>query len=307
MSFPQPEKLAEALKTVDFMAVTDILPADATYFADVLLPNAMYLEGNDLVERDFAAKMPQVISRQALVAPQFEAKTTGWICVELGKRIAPDFFKKPDGNWINPGEVLDEKLRRAGLAESFGEFKKTGIATRQAEFVPTTKFAAPGGKCQIYVPQFAAKGYDGLPLWRPKRAQPSAEFPYYLVTYLPGMHKRNSTQNNRILNEIMPENSALINPVLAGERGVGEGQRIRIRSKDGAVELTAHLTETLRPDCVKIAHGFGHVSPLLRAASGRGARDNDLIGNQAPEDMLAAGNFAGSGAIMDAVVGIEPL
>ena len=305
MSFPQPEKMAEALKTVEFMAVVDILPADATYFADVLLPNAMYLEGNDLVERDYSAKMPQVVGRQALVNPQFEAKTTGWICVELGKRLAPDFFKKADGAWISPGEVLDEKLRRAGLAESFAEFRKVGVATKQAEFVPTTKFGAPGGKCQIYVPEFAAKGYDALPQWRPKRAEPSAEYPYYLVTYLPGTHKRNSTQNNRILNEIMPENAAMLNPALATKLGISEGQRIRVRSKDGAVELPAHLTETIRPDCVKMAHGFGHVSPLLRAAGGRGVRDNDLMATQTPEEMLASGNFAGSGAIMDAVVTIE--
>jgi thiosulfate reductase/polysulfide reductase chain A len=120
------------------------------------------------------------------------------------------------------------------------------------------------------------------------------------------MHKRNSTQNNRILNEIMPENSALLNPVTATRLGIAEGQRVRIRSKDGAIQLAAHLTETLRPDCVKIAHGFGHRSPLLRAASGKGACDNDLIATQTPEEMLASGNWAGSGAIMDAVVSIEP-
>lgn len=306
LSFPQPRRMAEALKTADFMVAVDILPADATYFADILLPNAMYLEGNDLVERDYSAKMPQVIVRQALVPPQFEAKTTGWIAVELGKRLAPEFFRKPSGGWINPGEVLDEKLRRAGLAESSAEFKKTGIATKQAEFVPATRFGAPGGKCQIYVPEFAAKGYDALPQWRPKRAEPSPEYPFYLVTYLPGMHKRNSTQNNRILHEIMPENAALLNPSAAARLGIAEGQRVRIRSQDGAIELTAHLTETLRPDCVKIAHGFGHIAPLLRAASGKGACDNDLMATQTPEAMLAAGNFAGSGAIMDAVVAIEP-
>jgi anaerobic selenocysteine-containing dehydrogenase len=247
LSFPQPQKMAEALKTVEFMVVVDILPADATNFADILLPNAMYLEGNDLVERDYAAKMPQVVARQALVTAEFEAKTTGWICVELGKRLAPEFFKKQDGAWINPGEVLDEKLRRAGLAESFAEFKKTGFATRQAEFVPATKFGAPGGKCQIFVPEFGAKGYNPLPDWRPKRAEPTPEYPYYLVTYLPGMHKRNSTQNNRILNEIMPENGALLNPATAAKLGVAEGQRVRIRSKDGAIQLAAHLTRLCDP------------------------------------------------------------
>jgi thiosulfate reductase/polysulfide reductase chain A len=306
LSFPDTAKTIAALKSVDFTVVVETMAADATYFADIVLPNAMYLEGSDVVPRTYRAKSPSVVVRQPLTAAPFEAKSTGWICVELGKRLAPEYFKKPDGAWINPSEVLDEQVRRAGLGADFASFRKDGFMTKQAEFVPATKFSTPSGKCQIYVPEFKAKGYAPLPNWVAKREEVSAEYPFYLVTYLPGNHKRNSTQNNAILNEISPENHALLNTATAARLGIREGQTVRLRSRIGAIELYAKLTETLRPDCVVVPHGYGHRSPLLTRAAGRGACDNLLIPAQTPAEMLAGSNFTGSGAIMDAVVQIEP-
>lgn len=306
-SFPQPERVAEALKTAEFMAVMDVLPVDATYFADVLLPSTNFLEGSDLVSRTANARSPQVVVRQQVTRPLFERRSLGWVAIELGKRMAPDYFRKPDGAWISPSELLDEKTRRADLAGSFAEFRTIGVLTREQPFTPRIKFNTASGKCQVYVPEFAAKGYDPLPGWKPKRELPSAEFPYYLLTFIPSVHRRNSTQNNPILHEMFPSNSAMMNGALALKLGIQEGQTVRIRSRVGAIELPAHLTETLRPDCVMVAHGFGHVSRMLPLAGGKGARDSDLIPDLTIDEMIAAGNFAGAGCIMDAVVSIEPI
>jgi thiosulfate reductase/polysulfide reductase chain A len=121
------------------------------------------------------------------------------------------------------------------------------------------------------------------------------------------VHKRNTTQNNAILHEMMPTNSALLHPKLAAHLKIKEGQTIRVSSRVGAIELPAHLTETLREDCVMVAHGFGHRSRLLSNASGKGVRDGDLVPDNSPEEMLSMGNFGGSSCIMDVVVNIEPL
>jgi thiosulfate reductase/polysulfide reductase chain A len=307
LGFPNPLRMMEALKTVEFTVVMDILPTDTTSFADIVLPSTTYLEVADAVARDYAAKYPQVVARQPVVPAMFETRSIGWVAIELGKRLAPDYFKTADGSWINPSTLLDEKVKRAGLGASFAEFKQVGLWTKEQPFAPRTTFAAPGGKCQIYVPEFPAKGVDPLPGWRPKREQLSADYPYYYLTYIPGVHKRNTTQNNAILHEMMPANSALLHPKLAAKLKINEGQKIRVSSRVGSIELPAHLTETLREDCVMVAHGFGHRSRLLSNANGKGVRDGDLVPDNSPEEMLALGNFGGSSCIMDVVVNIEPL
>jgi len=307
LGFPNPPRITEALKTIPFIAVYDFLPNDIAAMADIVLPGTIYLESNDLVSREMSAKQPVVLARRAVAPAMFEAKGLAYVAVELGKRLAPDYFKTPTGEWINPNVLLDEKTRRAGIADSFAEFAQKGVYVKPQAFVPMTTFSTPSGKCQIYVPQFAEKGADPLPVWKEKRDKPSADYPYYLLTYIPAFQRRNTTENNPVLTEMMPSNAATISTTLARRLGISEGQRVRLRSRAGAIELPAHLVETLRPDCVLVAHGYGQRSRLLSVAAGRGQRDGDLIPDMTIEDMVAAGNFAGAGAIMDAVVAIEPL
>ena len=308
LGFPNPPSMEAAMKAVDFTVAMDFIPTDTCNMADIVLPSAMYLEGNDIAARDYNAKYPQTVARSSVAPPIFEAKSIAWVALELGKRLAPDYFKTSAGEWINLNTLLDEKTKRAGLGETFADFKAKGVVEAPAPFVPKTKFSTPHpeGKCQIYVPQFEAAG-EPLPKWHPKRDLPSAQYPYYYLTYIPAIHKRNSTENNRILNEIMPTNAAIMNPKLAAKLGVKEGQMVRIKSRAGEVELPAHLSQTIREDAVQVAHGFGHRSRMLGAAGGKGVRDGDIVPNASIDDFVAAKNFGGSSCIMDAVVDIQPL
>jgi anaerobic selenocysteine-containing dehydrogenase len=69
----------EALKTVEFTVVMDILPTDTTAFADIVLPSTTYLEVADVIARDYSAKFPQVVARQPVVPAMFETKSIGWV------------------------------------------------------------------------------------------------------------------------------------------------------------------------------------------------------------------------------------
>ncbi|MFN0165988.1 MAG: molybdopterin-dependent oxidoreductase [Bryobacteraceae bacterium] len=307
LGFPQPQQMLDALATVPFLAVMDFLPTDTVTYADIVLPSTTYFEVNDIVVRDYLARQPQVIARQAVVPALFETRSAGFVALELGKRMAPNSFKNPDGSWINLNTVLDEKVKRANLGASFAEFRQKGIVTIDRPYTPRTRFGTPSGKCQIYVPQFKEAGGDALPVWRPKRELPSAEYPYYYLTFIPAVHRRNTTENNKILNEMLGTTVAQMNPELARKLGIQEGQTIRIRSRVGAIELPAHLTATLRADSVLVPHGFGHRSRLLGTAGGKGVRDGDVIPSQSIQEMVDSVNYAGAACIMDAVVAIDPL
>lgn len=310
LAFPNPKSMEQAMKQVGFTVVMDFLPTDTVSMADIVLPSAMYLELNDILTRDYIAKYPQSLARVAVSPPIFETKSIGWVAIELGKRLCPEYFKTPDGSWINPSTLLDLKVQKAGLGANFAEFKARGIVSKPAEFVPRTKFATPAGadgRCQIYIPQFTARGAEPLPKWHPKRDLPTPDYPYYYMTFIPAVHRRNTTENNGILNEIMPANAAIMNPELAARHGIKEGQTVLLRSRAGQIELPAHLTQMIRPDAVMVAHGFGHTSRYLSKAGGKGARDGDLVPNASIDDFIAAGNYGGASCIMDAVCSVEPL
>jgi thiosulfate reductase/polysulfide reductase chain A len=57
---------------------------------------------------------------------------------------------------------------------------------------------------------------------------------------------------------------------------LADGDAIWVESAGGRVKTTAHVTEKIRPDCVYMTPGFGHVSKGLTTAYGQGASDSDL-------------------------------
>jgi len=55
------------------------------------------------------------------------------------------------------------------------------------------------------------------------------------------------------------------------------------------IKVRVHLTEGIRPDCVAVDHGFGHWSPGLSVAYGKGANDGDLVPNLTVAQQLEIG------------------
>lgn len=52
-------------------------------------------------------------------------------------------------------------------------------------------------------------------------------------------------------------NEVLINPADAAELGIGDGDRVRVFSAVGSVELDASLSDGLRRGLVVVDHGWG--------------------------------------------------
>jgi anaerobic selenocysteine-containing dehydrogenase len=71
----------------------------------------------------------------------------------------------------------------------------------------------------------------------------------------------------------------LMHPADAGERGLLDGEHVRVRSRAGEVEAALHVTDEMRPGVVSLPHGWGHDRPGIRlrvAAERPGASFNDV-------------------------------
>ena len=88
-------------------------------------------------------------------------------------------------------------------------------------------------------------------------------YPIYLITYK-RMYRNQAgnTAQNPILNRLgdSDENFVLINPVLAQEIGVGNGEQVRIETPVGKAQGKARVTEGIRPDVVAVSYSYGHFS-----------------------------------------------
>jgi anaerobic selenocysteine-containing dehydrogenase len=80
-----------------------------------------------------------------------------------------------------------------------------------------------------------------------------------------------------------------LNPGDAERLGIGDGQRVTVRSRVGELEAEAELTAGLMPGVVSLPHGWGHSDPATRnatAALSPGVNSN-LLTDEEPLDPLS--------------------
>ena len=272
LAFPNPARLAEALKTLDFIAVSDILPSEMVQFADVVLPDNTYFEGSGLNPRKYHAMYPQVALREALPAVH-DTKSFGSVAVALLRKMGLDEYA-PEG--MGGKAIMQAQLEELGT--TVDEIKAAGgMWGEEKPLKPKTEFGTPSKKIELYSTVLEENGYDPVPRWVEPRAVLSDEYPFHLLIYRKPFERMTQSQNDPVFREIWPENHAIINCCKAEEMGIADGDEVYVESATGKIKLKAKLSKAIRPDCVAVDHGFGHWSSGYSVAQGVGANDGDLI------------------------------
>jgi thiosulfate reductase/polysulfide reductase chain A len=273
---PNVPRTKKAIENLDFYVAIDVQPQEHVMWADVILPEAVSLERHDDLVT-VAHKTPFIHARFPAVEPLWDTKPGWWIAKQLGERLGlGQYFP-----WHDIEEYLNGRLMSLGLDVGF--MKQVGTMVQNGrpwledwESSGLNPFATPSGKIEIYSQTFADAGFDPLPAYEPPNNVPAGQ--YRLLYGRSPVHTFSRTQNNWILMELDPENEVWINPAEARALGVTNGAYVWLENDDGVREgpVKAKVTERIRRDCVYIVHGFGHKTPGMRLANGRGASDNYL-------------------------------
>jgi thiosulfate reductase/polysulfide reductase chain A len=261
----------EALKKLDFVMVVDVLPQDHVAWADVVLPEATYLERHDELWT-CGHKTPYIALREPAVEPLYDTKPAWWMVRELGMRLDLEKYFK----WETAEEYLDTRLMSIG--SSVEKMRENGGVIVQegkpylSEF-KSSPFGTPDGKVHLYSESLALAGQAPMPIYEPTDEVPDG---YFRLLYgRNSVHTFGKTQNTPVLFELYPENEVWINVNVAAEQGLSGGDYVWVENtegiKSGPVKVKA--TQRIRPDAVFMVHGFGHNAPGLTLAHGRGASD----------------------------------
>ncbi|MEF3255156.1 MAG: molybdopterin oxidoreductase, partial [Deferribacterales bacterium] len=94
-----------------------------------------------------------------------------------------------------------------------------------------------------------------------------------------GQFTHAGTQNDKYLLEAYgdQENSIWINTKVASEKGIKNGDRVKVKSKVGEQIVKAYVTERIRPDIVYYVHGFGRLSKGLTNIYQKGASEAEIL------------------------------
>jgi thiosulfate reductase/polysulfide reductase chain A len=286
-SIPQRDRTLAAIRQLDLMVVVDILPVEQTLYADLVLPEATYLERYDAPHIVETAARPFLAVRQPAVPPLHDSRPGWWIAKELAKRLGLEAWFP----WRNPDEHLSKIIEPLGIR--LAELKARGaVAFEGRPYIELRKpedgplFPTESGKIELYSKTLKELGYDPLPVYRPV-ADPPPGWLRLLYGRAP-MHSFARTENNALLNGLMEENAVWINDETARAFGLRDGDRVVLENQDGQKSLPAPVRTTpgIRKDCAYMVHGFGQQAPGLRKANGRGASDTGLITRVAVDPLM---------------------
>lgn len=275
-SMPNVGETVEAIRNLDMLVVCDVMPTEIVRYADVVLPEDVYLERYDDLQLG-AGKKPYIGIRQPVVASQLDTRPAWRIAKELAQELGVgDQFAF---------ETFDEYLstRLEGTGVTLDELKKKGVHFVQPQSPPYLgaeedyHWHTPSGKVELFSKQLADKGFAPLPVHVDQPAPPQGAF--RLLYGRSPLHSFGRTQNNPILHDIDPTNAVWMHPTAAAALGLKDHAPVMVVNDSGDETGPAALllTERIAPECIYMVHGFGHRAPGLARANRRGASDSDLI------------------------------
>lgn len=154
----------------EMIVVIDNFMTSSAKYADILLPDLMTVEQEDIIPNDYAGNMGYLIFIQPATAPKFERKPIYWIMSEVAKRLGPDVHQRftegrTQEQWLQ--YLYAKMLAKDPELPGYDELKKMGIYKRKdpnGHFVAYKKFRedpqanplkTPSGKIEIYSSRLA--------------------------------------------------------------------------------------------------------------------------------------------------------
>lgn len=298
LSTPNGRRLEQALDGLEFMLSIDLYINETTRYADLILPPTAPLE-HDHYDTTFNVFAVRNVTRfNEAVLPRPEGALHDWeIFVGLARAFAArnGLELKPT---LEPQQMIDLGLR-AGAYGDRSEHRLSLATLREhphgIDLGPLRPNLAPRLKTadrriQAAPPLFV----DDLQRFA---AQPLPASDQLLLIGRRHVRSNNSWMHNyHRLVKGKPRHQLLMHPRDLEGRGLVDGQRVRVRSRVGSVEVEVAASSEMMPGVVSLPHGWGHARPGVQLAIARaqaGVSANDLTDERHLD--LLSGNAALNG------------
>ncbi len=283
-ALPNKAETLKAIDRLDLLVVCETIPSEMAGYADVILPETIFLERYDELLTGFG-RVGWTALRQPVVAAPHEQKPAWWIAKELaGKLGIADCMPFKDIE-----DYLRVRIEKSGL--SWDALRKDGVIMGEPKPITVEdglelEFDTPSKKVEFWSDQLAKSGFDPVPKYKQHPQAPDGYF--RVITGRSPVHTFSRTQSNPLLHDLARENEVWVNAAAAAKAGIANGEYVKLRNQDGVVSnrVRVKATQRIRPDCVYLVYGFGHNNRMLKRAYLKGASAGDLNTRYATDPLM---------------------
>ncbi|MEU3900109.1 molybdopterin oxidoreductase family protein [Streptomyces sp. NPDC045251] len=252
VSAPRAAHVEGRLRSLDFLAVCDVVLSETAALADVVLPVTQWAEETGTTT---SLEGRVLLRRRAITSPD-GVRSDLEVLHGLAGRLGVE-----KGFPTDPEEVFEE-LRRAsaGGPADYSGIDYRRLAEEDGVFWPCPApldddAASHPGTPRLFLDRFATG--DGRARFvpvshRPSAEEPDDEYPVLLTTGRVVAQYQSGAQTRRVgeLNAAAPGPFVELHPRLAARLGAAEGDPVAVVSRRGRAVAPARITSGIRPDTV---------------------------------------------------------
>lgn len=264
--YPNSNRGAEALKSLEFMVIHEQFLTPTARFADIVLPVNTFMERSDIAPPWLGS--PYYIYLNKAVDSMYESKTDLEICKDLAPRLGidPGFFEMSEDEILKmfatrrPDIDDYEKMKRDGVVKI--PLSKPIVAFKdQIKDPENNPFPSLSGKIEIacshlkemdnpripHVPKYLShqEHYD-TPL--------AKKYPLQLITTHSKIRTHSTLEMVPWLREL-ETHGLWIHPKDAEKRGICHNDMVEVFNDRGCVRISARVTERIMPGVVNLCQG----------------------------------------------------
>lgn len=253
---PNPQFLKDFMSNIPFVVTVDHFLTPTAKMSNLILPTTTHFEEMDIVCGMWYEKI--ALNEQA-VKPFHESRSEWAIMKELAMRLketSPEICSFPvhssEKEYLN-AQFNDTVLKRYYL-KSVADFKNNLPLSRLANVVwEEREFATKTGKYQFYSPEAKEYGLPPMPLFV-EGESPTLKHPFWLLT----PHQPYALNSQFHYLQLVDEKEAYvgIHPQVAKERGIFDGEIIRLYNEQASVEIKAVYSSKVPKDILMIYQGW---------------------------------------------------
>jgi biotin/methionine sulfoxide reductase len=284
-------RLVQAWRRPETVIVHEIFWTPTARYADIVLPATTTLERNDIA----SSSDRYMFAMHQAIEPVGEARNDFDIFADLGERLGfrEDFTEgRSEMEWLRHlYEIVRQQAARHGIERpDFETFWETGYIadpiTKHFDYLSGyradpqgKKLKTPSGRIEIFSEKVASFGYDdcpGHPVWiEPAEwlGSPQAHRKLHLISNQPTMRLHGQLDNGPLsrASKVKGREPVLICPKDAAERGIKDGDVVRLFNERGACLAGAVVTDAMSHGVLQLQTGAwydpdqpGHVGTLDR-------------------------------------------
>ena len=283
----------------EFVVGIDTVMCDSLKYSDIILPDMFRFEQDSMIDTgEDDAYM--ICGSPCLEERKFERKTCYEWVSELAELmgVGDEFTEgKTEREWID--DLYEQTREEKPELPELDEFREMGVYTKKADAPrigckdfrddpEANPLSTPSGKIEIYsealdqyIQTHEFKDDDfvaPVPVYAPEwYGVETTTDEYPLVCS--GFHYRGRLHSSWGFDEQLKAanpQEAWINPVDAEERGIAQGDTIRVKNEFGEIELLAKVTNRTVPGVVCISQGAWHDADMNGDRVDKGGSINTL-------------------------------